>query len=118
MSARGDDLLDFYSADLGFAQAVPLTVASAASPKLAPGRYLVQLIDAGLNRAWVRAGPFVVGTPVVAIADVPSTPLGTGLATAFEINVRPEHNDSIAAIMSAGTARLILTPLSRVSKRG
>lgn len=121
MGAFGDDKLDFYAADLGPSISVNLTVASATSPKLIPRRYRVQFIDTGAARVWARVGPFNAVTPVVATLAAPSTPFAgaaPALASAFDLDVRPNHNDQIAAILSAGTGKMIITPLSRVPKIG
>jgi len=117
MGAIGDDRLDFYGADLGPSASVALTVAVARTVQLRPGRYLVQFLDTGANRAWVRVGPYSATVPPTATTAVPSTPFGgTGGITAFEINVRKGHNDQIAAIMAAGTGTMIVTPISRVPR--
>lgn len=117
MGAFADDRLDYFAAELGPAQAVSLIAASStASEKLKPGRYLVQIINAGANRAWLRVGPWSASSPVSATASVPSTPFGAGGPNAFEVAVRPGHSDQIAGIMAAGTATLILTPLSRLAR--
>lgn len=116
MGAFGDDRLDFYGADLGPSTSVALTTSSAESEKLRPGRYLVQFIDTSSDRVWVKAGPFSATSPPVAVASAPSTPFAAGGPTAFEINVRPGHNDQIAAIMAAGTGAMIITPISRVPR--
>ena len=116
MGAFGDDKLDFYGADLGPAQSVALTTTSAPSGRLAPGRYLVQFIDTSTNRVWARSGPFSVASPVVAVTAAPSTPFAANGPTAFEINVRKNHNDQLAARMAAGTGTMIITPISRVPR--
>lgn len=116
MGAFGDDRLDFYGADLGPSKSVALTTTTAPSEKLRPGRYLVQFIDTSTDRVWARVGPFSSATPVAAAAAAPSTPFAAGGPTAFEINVRPGHNDQIAAIMAAGTGTMIITPISRVPR--
>lgn len=112
-----DDKLDFYGADLGPSLSVSLTVASASSPKLLPRRYLVQFIDTGANRVWARVSKS--SDPQPAVVGSPSTPFG-GPAIAgpvsFEINVRPDFNDIISAIMAAGTGTMVITPISRVPK--
>lgn len=117
MGAPSDDLLDYYACDLGPAQKVALTVASDHTARLAPGRYLVQFTGLGANVAWLRAGPYSASSPVVATADVPSTPFLSGVRLWFEINVRKGHNDQLAAIMNAATGTMIVTPLSRQPKR-
>lgn len=117
MAATADDLLDFYGANLGPSVSVPLTVASAVSERLKPGRYLVQAIGLGANLAWVRVGGFSGVSPPVAALASPSTPMQAGGMVMFYLNVRPNHNDQIAGIMSAGTATLVLTPISRVPAR-
>lgn len=116
MAAIPDDLLDFYQNDLGPAQKLALAGASVATPKLLPGKYLVQFTGLGANTAWLRAGPHGP-TPVVAVADVPSTPF-VAASPPIEIDVRRGHNDQFAAIMSAGTGTMFLTPRSRVPKAG
>ena len=116
MGARPDDLLDFFGGDLGKSIEVDLTVVSAPSAKLLPRRYLIQFLDTAGNRVWALVGPFSATVPVVATAAVPSTPFAAGGPTAFELNVRPGFNDQIAAVMAAGTGKMIITPISRVAK--
>lgn len=116
--ARADDLLDFYGGDLGPSRKIVLGVVSAAGDRLTPGRWLVQLIGNSADRAWVKVGPYSQVTPVSATADAPSTPMGKAAEDgrfSFELNVRPNFNDQIAGIMEANAARLILTPISRVT---
>lgn len=124
MGVVGDRGLDFYDADIGETLVVALTGASAqtsdAQGALSPGRWLVQVVDP-TNRTWIRFGPFVAAGTLTAVAAqgpqrIPIDP--DGMVRAFEILIRPNHNDRVAGIVeSGGTATLWLTKISRAIKR-
>jgi hypothetical protein len=113
MSARGDDLMMFYAADLGISRKLNITNAASAQiadadGALAPGRYLVQVFaTAGgkpVDRCWLRFGKFETGGTITATTDVPSFPVDPDGVFVFELNVRPGYNDRLAGIVAAAGA--------------
>lgn len=107
------DLYGMLAADIGITYAVPLTTVTEHSAKLPPGRYLVQILDQGANRAWVaiRAWDEARGDDVAAAA--PFFPMDTNGVKAFEFQAKPNFNDQVSARMGAGTATLYITCIER-----
>lgn len=123
MSANATDERLFFQAAIGGSLRVALTIASAqtsdAQGALPPGKYLVQFL--GLTGvAWIRANKFVPGETITAVVPgvipapgdrVNEFPIDPAIARSFTLHVRNGINDRIAAILSAGTATMIITKL-------
>lgn len=101
-----------YDVTIGPTISVSLTTASAVSTKLAPGRYFVQALGLLTNRAYVIAGPYNSVTPPVATATN-GMPFDVTGFIGCEIQVTAAVNDQIAGIMSASTATLYITSISK-----
>ncbi len=120
MSAeRGSDAFNFYSAKLGDTRELAASVAAAQTPDaggpLPPGRYLLHIgnLSATTVKVWLRTGKFVKGDTLNISAAVPACPFSLDGLMAIEINVHKEDNDRVAAITSAGTASVYITPISQ-----
>lgn len=86
--------------------------------RLRPGKYQCRATGLGVNTMWLILGKFEAGSPLVATA--PAAP-AAGVTersdefpldanqTSFVLHVRKGVNDGLAAIMSAGSATLVLT---------
>lgn len=113
MPAHADDLRYFYSAVLGRSEELSVTDAAAVEVEepLAPGRYLLHILDA-TGRIYVRQGLHGDNDPV---ASTPSFPMESSGIKAIEIIVRPGADiDSIAArAVATVTATLVVTKISR-----
>lgn len=116
---RGDDSLAFYAATLGRTRALNVTIAPSqlldVDGPLLPVRHLLHIADISpTNRViWVRTGKFEKGTTLSITPGLPWFPMSFGGLTAIEINVRKEHADQIAAVMSGGNGILYITEISR-----
>ena len=117
MAAHADDLRHWYGEHLGASEIVAASGVSAPTGKLSPGRYMIHFnTPAGAALCWVRQGKFVAGTPVVATAAAPSTPLDLSLARlpAIFIIIAPDQkSDQLAFITDAGTVNAVVTKVSR-----
>lgn len=86
---------------------------------LLPGKYLIQALDLGVNRCWVKTSKWVpAASPDITLPALPAAgastleqafPMDAVGITSFELHVRKGRNDRIQAIMSAGTALLVVT---------
>ena len=125
MAAHSDDLRLFYSSIVGKTYLLGLDTTSRqiedAVGALPRGKYLVQILGLGTNRCFVKVGKFVKGSTLTAAATAfPAAGAGTTLAdefvldgtdgiTSFTFHVRNADNARIAAILSAGTATMVIT---------
>jgi len=116
---RGDDALAYFGATLGATRALAASGAAAQTSDpdgpLPPGRYLLHISDVSLSAAkvWVRMGAYVRGEVLPITAAPPAFPMQLGGIVAIEVNVRRHDNDRVAVVMSAGTAILYITEISR-----
>jgi len=120
---RGDDDIAYFEAAIEETVALAATVAGAQTTDnygaLTPGRWLIQAQAFSVATAlcWVQVGAFVKGSPIslASGAGLKKYPLSDKLP-AIEFNIRKGVDDRVGVIMSAGTADVLLSRVSRTSK--
>jgi len=123
-SHEGKDDIAFFHAAIERTYELSATVGGAqlsdAEGALPEGRYLIQVVNQTPPAAlcWIHVGAFEVGVSLslVAGAGGDRIPLGSSVV-AIETNVVRGDSDRIGAIMSAGTATVFITRISRTAAR-
>lgn len=111
MGANSRDLENYYQAELGGSVTLSAGVASARVQLVAGKKYRARFVNpaGGATMAWLLLG----GSTVTATTASPSSPLTTAdNYTTVEFTARPNRN-YLAAILNAGTASIVITPVSR-----
>jgi hypothetical protein len=120
VSAKPDDLADFYNADIGVGVTLALTTAAAqttdAMGPLPPGRYLVQVVPAAPGViVWMAQRRFVKARTEVLTAAAPAFPFAQIFA--MEVSVRKGFSDRFVALTSSSTAAMYISQISRAPKK-
>lgn len=125
MSANSTDLRLSFAAAIGASFRLGLNTSSQQTDDIQigaipPGKYFVQVIGLGANTCWIKTGAFekgvalpdavVPGAVAAGASDrVNEFPLVATGVESLVLHVREGVNDRIAAILTAGTATLVMT---------
>lgn len=117
---RGDHDKAHYEADIGETRAITVTIAGEELVEeegpLIPGRYLLQFFQtSGAPSAicWVHVAPWEEGAigPTTG-PGLQRVPLSGQAILGIEYHALTDHNDRVAAILTAGTGVLYMTRIS------